>query len=416
MDLAQRRYRDALKILASLEGAGHEARLAGGCVRDRVLGIEPNDYDVATTAAPDKVLAHFKAEGMKVIPTGLQHGTVTVVMPTGPVEITTLRHDVATDGRRAAVAFGAGFEEDALRRDFTINAMFEDARGVIHDYYHGQADLKQGILRFVGDPGQRIREDYLRILRLFRFWARFGFAPVAGTLDAIRAHLDGLAALSQERITAELIKTLGAKAPVAPLVALHETGVLRRILPELGDTHWLTTLKGDTYAPLAVVAAPVRGFAVFVAVINKNVFIENVTAAAMEALGLRLKLATNETRYLVFGAEAPRLLAALGPETADLLDFVDAAEAAGGFASFFQPLLQGAPSLAPTVQRVANAEAAFGHRRVAKLPIDGALLMRALHLPPGPALGLKLTRLRRSYRNGEWTSADEGLAWINARP
>ena len=169
MPSPDRAYKDALKVLRSLEAAGYAARLAGGCVRDRLLGITPADYDIATGAEPGVVLQHFRTEGRTTVPTGIDHGTITVVMPSGPIEVTTLRKDVATDGRHAQVAFGKSFSDDAQRRDFTINAMFEDADGRIYDEAGGQADLQAKVLRFVGEASIRIREDYLRILRLFRF-------------------------------------------------------------------------------------------------------------------------------------------------------------------------------------------------------------------------------------------------------
>ncbi len=160
------------RVRKALDGNGEETRIAGGAVRDLALGLTPGDFDLATTASPDVVMARARAAGFNVAPTGLAHGTVTVIADGRPFEVTTLREDVATDGRHAVVKFGRDFRADALRRDFTINALSLDAEGRVHDYCGGLADLEARRVRFIGDARERIREDYLRILRFFRFSAR----------------------------------------------------------------------------------------------------------------------------------------------------------------------------------------------------------------------------------------------------
>jgi poly(A) polymerase len=165
-------------LLECLDQGGEEARVVGGAVRNALLGEPVGEWDVATTALPDEVARRARAKGWKIIPTGIEHGTVTVIAAGRPFEVTTLRQDVETDGRHAVVRFGRDFEADAFRRDFTINALSVGRDGQLHDYAGGLADLRARRVRFIGDPDQRIAEDYLRILRLFRFHARYGEGPI----------------------------------------------------------------------------------------------------------------------------------------------------------------------------------------------------------------------------------------------
>jgi poly(A) polymerase len=199
--------RRLLDILNVLNGAGEETRIVGGAVRNALIGLSTGDVDLATTALPETVIARARAAGFKPVPTGIEHGTVTVVVRGRPIEVTTLRQDIATDGRHATVRFGRDFDEDARRRDFTVNALSVSADRVLHDPVGGLADLKEGRIRFIGEPAERIREDYLRILRFFRFHAAYGEGALdrAG-LDAAIAEREGLGVLSAERIGAEIMK------------------------------------------------------------------------------------------------------------------------------------------------------------------------------------------------------------------
>jgi tRNA nucleotidyltransferase (CCA-adding enzyme) len=202
----------AHKAISILETAGYEARIAGGAVRDYLLGKDPKDIDIATTAKPDSVVAIFETLGYAVIPTGLQHGTVTVVVDSEAFEITTLRIDKETDGRHAEVEFVEDWKLDAERRDFTFNAMFMDKDGKVYDYFDGETDLKNCIVRFVGDAKARIEEDYLRIMRYFRFLGRMKTVVwddnTSQNLEIIRKLSPGLKNISGERIWAELQKIL----------------------------------------------------------------------------------------------------------------------------------------------------------------------------------------------------------------
>ncbi len=218
--------------IGALWDALPEARIAGGAVRDTLLGRPVSDVDFATPLLPEAVQARLQKAGIKTIPTGLAHGTVTAVIGGRGFEITTLRRDVATDGRHATVAFTDDWREDASRRDFTINAMSADRSGAIFDYFGGQADLVAGRVRFVGDPALRIAEDYLRILRFFRFFARYAKGdPDPHAIAAITKLRDGIATLSAERVWSELKILLGADDPRTAIALMRETGVLTLVLP-----------------------------------------------------------------------------------------------------------------------------------------------------------------------------------------
>lgn len=223
---------DLAALVAAL-GAG-KARYVGGAVRDTMLGIPVKDVDIATPLEPQAVMQRLKDAGIQVVPTGIEHGTVTAVLPGGPVEITTLRHDVSTDGRRATVAFASDWQDDAARRDFTINALYADpASGEIFDWFGGLEDLAERRVRFIGDPHQRIREDHLRILRYFRFQARFGSVPADAASESACAELAAtLKGLSRERVGMEMMNLLSLTDPAPTVSRMAELGVLDVVLPE----------------------------------------------------------------------------------------------------------------------------------------------------------------------------------------
>jgi poly(A) polymerase len=212
--------------LASVMAAVPDARVVGGAVRDALAGHEITDIDLATPRLPEQVMQALQAAGIRAVPTGLDHGTVTAVAGGRGFEITTLRRDVETDGRHARVAFTEDWRADAARRDFTINALSMTRDGAVFDYFDGVADLRAGRLRFVGDPATRIAEDYLRILRFFRFFSRYAVGPAdPAALAAIRAGVPGLAALSAERVWSELARILSAPDPRAAISLMDELGV-----------------------------------------------------------------------------------------------------------------------------------------------------------------------------------------------
>jgi poly(A) polymerase len=231
LQLPQHRY-----LLSLLAQAGGEGRFVGGAVRDSLLGKIPSDFDIATTLLPEQVLKHLTQEHVKVIPTGIHHGTVTAVLDHHPYEITTLRQDLETDGRHAVVGYTTSWETDASRRDFTMNALFLDGEGNLSDFFGGVEDLRQGVVRFIGDPSQRIQEDHLRILRFFRFQAHYGLVRDGGSfyhrasLEACLAAKASLLHLAKERITQELMRLLEAKDVLPILQTLCEHQVLDLLL------------------------------------------------------------------------------------------------------------------------------------------------------------------------------------------
>ena len=221
----------AARVLGLLNGDGEEARVVGGAVRNALLKIPLGDIDIATTALPDEVVRRAKAAGIKTVPTGIDHGTVTLVVEAQPFEVTTLREDTETFGRKAKVAFGRDWVRDAERRDFTINGLSVDADGVVHDHVGGLEDIAARRVRFIGDPNSRIAEDYLRILRFFRIHASYGAGEPdrAGYLACVAARA-GLATLSAERVRMEMLKLVVAEGAAGAIVAMADGGLLQAIL------------------------------------------------------------------------------------------------------------------------------------------------------------------------------------------
>jgi poly(A) polymerase len=215
----------AARVLALLNGDGEEARVVGGAVRNALLNIPAGDIDIATTALPDEVVRRAKAAGIKSVPTGIEHGTVTLVVDAHPFEVTTLREDTETFGRKAKVAFGRDWVRDAERRDFTINGLSVDAEGRVHDHVGGLADIAARRVRFIGDANQRIAEDYLRILRFFRMHAVYGADEPdrVGYLACIGGRA-GLASLSAERVRMEILKIVVAEGAPVAVTAMADAG------------------------------------------------------------------------------------------------------------------------------------------------------------------------------------------------
>ncbi len=235
------KMRELAAVVAALQG---DVRLVGGVVRDTLAGVPVKDVDLATPLAPETVIARLETAGLKAVPTGLAHGTVTAVAEGKPFEITTLRRDVATDGRHATIAYTDNWQEDAARRDFTVNALYADpASGAVFDYFGGVDDLAAGRVRFIGEPLQRIAEDHLRILRFFRFTARFGTrGPDAESLAACRTRANDLMALSRERIAMEVMALLALPDPAATVALMIDNGIFVPVLPEITSADPLAQL------------------------------------------------------------------------------------------------------------------------------------------------------------------------------
>ncbi|QIL03315.1 CCA tRNA nucleotidyltransferase [Sphingomonas sinipercae] len=284
------------RILEALGANEGEVRYVGGCVRDRLLSLPVSDIDLATRLLPEDVVRRLEQARVKVVPTGIEHGTVTAISEGHVVEVTTLRRDVSTDGRRATVAFTDDWKEDAARRDFTINALMADAlTGELSDYFGGLEDIAERRVRFIGDPLRRIAEDHLRILRFFRFHARFaGDVVDAAALQACTARANDLMALSRERIADELLKLLAVDDPSATVAMMIECGIFRPVLPEIeADALPRLSLLVRAEAEAKLPAAPVRRLS---ALLPRD-------AATAERVAARLKLSNKARKRLACAAE-----------------------------------------------------------------------------------------------------------------
>ncbi|MCF8477843.1 MAG: CCA tRNA nucleotidyltransferase, partial [Pseudolabrys sp.] len=273
------------------------ARVVGGAVRNALIDVAVHEVDVATTAVPEEVVRRAQAAGFKAVPTGIAHGTVTIVIDKHPFEVTTLRQDVETDGRHATVAFGRDWQADAERRDFTINALSVTRDGTVYDYTGGLDDLAARRVRFIGDPAKRIAEDYLRILRFFRFHAAYGPGgpPDADGLAACIAGRDGFDRLSRERLRMEMMKLLVAPHALATLIVMSDAGLALRIL---GGVSYLAAFENmaKVEAAINIKACPVRRLGAFGVIVAEDA----------ERLFERLRLTNNEYSRLASMAEGWR--------------------------------------------------------------------------------------------------------------
>ncbi len=365
---------------ALLACLGPHLRFVGGCVRDALAGTVPNDLDLAGPARPETVMAKLEAAGFKAIATGIAHGTVTAIVRGRRFEITTLRRDVATDGRHATVEFTDDWRLDAARRDFTINAMSMDADGTVFDYFGGRADLAAGRVRFVGDAPARIAEDYLRVLRLFRFHARFGRGAIdAAALGACAAAAAGLKSLSAERVHSELFGLLAGPNAPAMLDAMREAGLLAFWLPELRSTAALVRL----HAVAAQARARVDAVLALASLLS---------AADVSPVAARLRLSRAETaRLQALCAPAVRLDPAAAEQQRRAAFYRLGDDPAA------HVLLQW--SQAPDVAGFAALHAAARAWVRPKFPLSGEDA-RAAGFEPGPAMGAWL-----KAREEEWIEA-----------
>ena len=291
-----RTRRGMTKLLKSLGADDGLTRYVGGAVRDNLLGLPVSDVDLATKLKPAEVVERLRAAGIKAVPTGLEHGTITAVSDGHPYEVTTLRRDVETFGRHATVAFTDDWQEDAARRDFTINALLADpVTGEVFDYFGGLADLEQRRVRFIGDAFERIAEDHLRILRFFRFHARFGRGePDAAALEACTARANDLMALSRERIADEVLKLLAVDDPVATVGVMLGRSILKPVLPEISE---------DSPAKLAALIHSEAEADVEPDPVRRLASLLPRERAVAAAVGARLKLSNRARKRLECAAE-----------------------------------------------------------------------------------------------------------------
>ena len=373
-----------LKLLAALDAGGGATRYVGGCVRDTLLGLSVSDVDLATRFTPEEVLARLDKARIKAVPTGIAHGTLTAVLNSAPVEVTTLRRDVSTDGRRATVAFTEDWREDAFRRDFTINALSADPQTLeVHDYGGGIPDLEARRVRFIGDPLTRIAEDHLRILRFFRFHARFGVGePDSASLQACAERANDLMALSRERIADELLKLLALPKPAETVALMVAHGLLRPVLPEIerdGVERLRQLVQREKLTRIA--PAPLRRLAALLP----------PDPALAASLSARLRLANKATKRLVAAARRP-------PETSDpqMLAYRIGTEEA------VDQLLLGEDSPAVLQHKLAALEA--WHRPV--LAIRGGDLI-AMGLSPGPLVARTLQAIEREWAETGFANSEK---------
>ena len=382
------------RLLGVLSENGEEARVVGGAVRNTLMGRPIADVDIATTALPGETVRRAEGAGLRAVPTGIAHGTVTVVADGRPFEVTTLRRDVETDGRHARVAFGRDWRADAERRDFTINALYCDAKGEVLDLVGGIKDIESRTLRFIGDPARRIAEDHLRTLRFFRFFAWYGEGrPDADGLRACARAKGGLARLSAERVWGELRRLLEAPDPSRALLWMRQAGVLTAVLPE--SERWgIDAIHGLTGAERAFGWAP-EAMLRLAAIVPPD-------AARLGELARRLRLSTAERDRLLAWASAEPVAPDIGdgPFRARLFfgdrqAIVDrlrlgiaAARAKGG-------ALDDLARLSRLLEEAERFEPP-------PFPLGGADLAAA-GIAPGPAMGAALKRLQ-----GIWV--DSGFA------
>ena len=376
-------------VMRALTKDGGEARFVGGAVRNALLGVPVTDVDIATPLLPEDVMRRLKAAGLGAVPTGIEHGTVTAIAERTPYEVTTLRRDVATDGRRAVVAFKTDWKEDAARRDFTMNALYADEGGEVFDYFGGIADLRTRKVRFVGDPKTRIREDYLRILRLFRFHAWYGAGEIDGdALAAAASEKSGIQSLSGERLQKELLRLLEAEDPVPAVNAMQREEILQEIIAAsmTGYLQSLVTIQRKHGFP----TEPLLRLAALVMVQKETELI----LPATHSLSARLRLSNVDSKRLVGALELERQLK---PYT----DLILARRLIYNWSSMgFRDAVMLRWAKEPDRDQWAQVELFSRSWQPPKFPLSGDDI-KAMNITEGPRVGALLNQLEQ-----EWIAAD----------
>lgn len=373
-----RRLRGAARLLDALGASEGITRYVGGAVRDELLELPVNDVDLATKLRPEDVIERLEAAKIRAVPTGIEHGTVTAVSNGHPFEITSLRRDVSTDGRRATIAFTDDWQEDAARRDFTINALSADpTTGHVFDYFGGAEDLLAHRVRFIGDPMARIAEDHLRILRFFRFHARFGEgSPDAGALAACASRANDLMALSRERIADELLKLLAVASPSPTIAVMLDHGILTPVLPEIQKSavKKLNALI-DAEREAGIQADPIRRLA---ALLPRD---SNVA----DRIAARLKMSNKARKRMTCAADPDP------PRNARSLAYYCGTECA-----IDRLLLAGESTVAARIAQWSTP----------KLPISGGMLIQR-GLTQGPIVAKTLQAIERRWVECDFPSGEE---------
>ncbi|SER60552.1 CCA tRNA nucleotidyltransferase [Rhizobium sp. NFR03] len=380
------------RVFDLLNADGGEVRVVGGAVRNALMGAAVNDVDLATTLTPDVVTERAKAAGIKVVPTGIAHGTVTLVVDGTPFEVTTLRRDVSTDGRHAEVAFGTDWAVDAARRDLTMNALYATASGEVIDLVDGIADIERGMVRFIGPAAERVAEDYLRILRFFRFFAWYGsFRPDADGLRASAQAKSKLSTLSAERVWAELKKLLSARDPGRALLWMRTSGVLTEILPE--SEKWGIDAIPGLVATEQALAWPVDPLLRLAAMVPPD-------AERLEAMATRLRFSKAEAAVLQAFAEAGTIKDSMSEAALDRNLYRQGAVGVGfrlklALVSARQKA-EGDVEAMVAVGRLGRLLDHTSKWKTPVFPVSGSDLI-ANGISPGPAMGATLADLEEAW-------------------
>lgn len=391
-------------VMALLNADGGEGRIAGGAVRNSLMGLPISDADIATDLLPDAVMARAKAAGIKAVPTGIEHGTVTLVVGGKPFEVTTLRRDIATDGRHAEVAFGKDWQEDANRRDLTMNGLYADKDGNVIDLVGGIADVESRTVRFIGKAEERISEDYLRILRYFRFFAHYGAGrPDADALRAMARGKDGVRQLSAERVWSELKKLLSAQDPGRALLWMRTAGVLMLVLPET-EKWGIDEMPGLIEAE-RVFHWPVDPLLRLAAMVPPDV-------ARLKAMAERLRLSKQEAKVFEDWANAPAIPQKIAATAfARMLYRVGA----GGLIvrlklaiAIARAKAEGDMQLMAEVARLQGLLSQAQDWVAPKFPLSGADVL-ATGVPAGPKVGERLKQLEDEWVEGNFNADRQAL-------
>jgi poly(A) polymerase len=392
------------QVMELLNGNGGEARVVGGAVRNALMDMEISDVDIATTLTPDEVIARAKAASVKFVPTGYDHGTITLIVGGEPFEVTTLRQDIETDGRHAQVRFGKDWSEDAKRRDLTINALYVDVNGDVVDLVDGMKDIETRTVRFIGDATTRIAEDHLRILRFFRFFAFYGSGrPDADGLRASARAKDSISSLSAERVWSEMKKLLSAPDPSRALLWMRQAGVLNVVLPEtekwgidaihsLVETEKLLGWDVDPLLRLAAIIPP--------------------DAERVKELAKRLRLSRKEELYLRAWTEVSAIDSAIAGTVLDRLIY---REGKDGVVLWLKLALASARAShdgsSETIVKVAgfsNLLARAEKFEAPSMPVSGADVI-ATGVQPGPEVGRVLSLVEDKWVNSNFSFGRDRL-------
>jgi poly(A) polymerase len=387
------------RIFDLLNADGGEVRVVGGAVRNSLMGLAVADIDMATTLLPEEVVARAKLAGIKAVPTGIEHGTVTLVIEGKPYEVTTLRRDVETDGRHAEVAFGTDWEVDAERRDLTINALYANAKGEVIDLVDGLSDIEKRNIRFIGNASERVAEDYLRVLRFFRFFAYYGSGrPDADGLRACAQARSKLSTLSAERVWSELKKLLSARDPGRALLWMRTSGVLTEILPE--SEKW-----GIDAIPGLIAAEQTFGWQP--EPLLRLASIVPPDTERLDAMAKRLRLSKAEAAYFVAWTRAPRLPADIADTAFDRLLYRHGAKglatALGLALASSRQKSENDPAQLPETARLQRLLTRAEKWQKPIFPLTGADVL-ATGVPAGPRVGEILGQLEDTWVNGNFNA------------